>query len=145
MTHRTPATGAAAPVVPCRRLDAAFTVATHLECLYCAGDAAAVATGDHAAFCTFRPGVDPVCFGFPDALRDTLPTPRALPPPAPVAVPCRRVDAAYDVAGHQDCPYCCGAAADVAAGDHARFCTFDPTRDPIAFGFPDDFGRQTYA
>ena len=84
MTHRTPATGAAAPVVPCRRLDAAFTVATHLECLYCAGDAAAVATGDHAAFCTFRPGVDPVCFGFPDALRDTLPTPRALPPPTPV-------------------------------------------------------------
>lgn len=143
MTLRTPATPTA-PVVPCRRLDAAFTVAEHRDCPYCVGGAADVATGDHARFCTFRPGVDPVCFGFPDALRDTLPAPRPLPPPAPVAVPCRRVEAAFDVEGHRDCPYCCGTADDVATGDHAQFCTFRPGKDPIAFGFPDDFGRPTY-
>jgi hypothetical protein len=54
---------------------------------------------------------------------------------------CRRVDAVYSVEEHRDCPYCFGTEADVATGDHAKFCDFKPGQDPICFGFPDDRGR----
>ena len=56
---------------------------------------------------------------------------------------CRRVDATFTVAEHKDCPYCFGKPADVATGQHAAFCDFKPGKDPIIFGFPDEFGRQS--
>jgi hypothetical protein len=56
-------------------------------------------------------------------------------------VPCRRQAVERSLREHLACPYCFGTAADVRTHDHARFCDFDPKRDPIAFGFPDRLGR----
>ncbi|MEW6071150.1 MAG: hypothetical protein AB1726_00965 [Planctomycetota bacterium] len=55
---------------------------------------------------------------------------------------CRRTGQDYDPEEHRRCPYCHGALADVAAGDHARFCDYDPKKDPIHFGFPPDSTRH---
>jgi pyruvate ferredoxin oxidoreductase beta subunit/2-oxoisovalerate ferredoxin oxidoreductase beta subunit len=52
--------------VPCNRTGRAFDPTEHVRCPYCFGDEAAVKAGQHAEFCDFRPGVDPVSFGFPD-------------------------------------------------------------------------------
>lgn len=71
----------------------------------------------------------------------TSPPPRTPPAAGEARVHCRRVEAEYSVTEHRDCPYCFGAAADVATGEHKRFCDFKPGKDPIAFGFPDDQGR----
>lgn len=50
----------------CPRIDGARTVEDHLACRYCFGTAAEVATGRRPAFCNYEPGVDPICFGFPE-------------------------------------------------------------------------------
>ncbi|MBI1852795.1 MAG: hypothetical protein HYR85_20840 [Planctomycetes bacterium] len=52
--------------IHCMRVDAMRTIAEHLECPYCSGSAADIAWGDHKYFCEFRPGVDPIHFGFPE-------------------------------------------------------------------------------
>jgi hypothetical protein len=53
--------------VQCRRVHRKLTIQEHLVCPYCFGCAADVAWGDHANFCEFRPGIDPINFGFPDS------------------------------------------------------------------------------
>lgn len=53
-------------LVTCRRLHVDRSVDEHLACPYCFGKAKDVAKGDRACFCDFQPGVDPVCFGFPE-------------------------------------------------------------------------------
>ena len=130
------------PTIRCRRVDARYSVAEHKDCPYCYGKASDVATGDHTKFCDFKPGQDPVCFGFPD--REVDAAPPAPPAKEPAAVRCRRVDAVYTVAEHKDCPYCYGKASDVATGDHTKFCDFKPGQDPICFGFPDDTDRTSH-
>jgi hypothetical protein len=52
--------------VVCRRLNAERSSEEHLACAYCFGKAADVAAGDKARFCDYQPGVDPICFGFPE-------------------------------------------------------------------------------
>lgn len=56
-------------------------------------------------------------------------------------VRCRRVDAVYSALEHAQCPYCYGSEAQIATGDHSKFCDFRPGQDPVCFGFPDDKGR----
>jgi hypothetical protein len=63
---RTERTSEPASRVACRRLNVARTTAEHRSCPYCFGEAADVAAGDHGLFCDYQPGIDPVCFGFPD-------------------------------------------------------------------------------
>lgn len=59
----------------------------------------------------------------------------------PVHVACRRTGRPLAPAGHLACPYCFGDAGTVASADHERFCDFQPGKDPLAFGFPQDAGR----
>lgn len=54
-----------APIFFCRRIERSVPVGEHLACPYCFGDEADVKSGDYQRFCDFRPGVDPVNFGFP--------------------------------------------------------------------------------
>ncbi|MFO1078600.1 MAG: hypothetical protein U1E73_12825 [Planctomycetota bacterium] len=49
----------------CRRLERTLPVDEHAECPYCFGKAKEIATGQHEQFCDFRPGKDPIQFGFP--------------------------------------------------------------------------------
>jgi hypothetical protein len=53
------------PMIHCPRLNAMRSATEHLECSYCFGRLAEVAWGDHRNFCDYRPGVDPIHFGFP--------------------------------------------------------------------------------
>ncbi len=71
------------------------------------------------------------------------PAAKALPVVGEGKIHCRRVDAVFTVAQHRDCPYCFGAAGDVATGEHKKFCDFKPGQDPIVFGFPDDRGHYS--
>lgn len=52
--------------ITCRRLNVTRSVEEHLACAYCFGKEADVAEGRPQRFCDFQPGVDPVCFGFPE-------------------------------------------------------------------------------
>jgi hypothetical protein len=61
-------------------------------------------------------------------MRTTLERPRS--------VVCKRLGVARSVDEHLGCAYCHGEAPDVASGDASTFCDFDPTQDPICFGFP---------
>ncbi len=56
-------------------------------------------------------------------------------------VPCRRTGQSYDPCEHVRCPYCFGTESDVAPGDHEKFCDFEPGKDPVSFGFPEDLRR----
>ena len=49
----------------CRRTGEMLTPQQHLDCPYCLGDAESLGKPRYDTFCTFRPGEDPVCFGFP--------------------------------------------------------------------------------
>lgn len=49
----------------CMRVEGPVSLAQHLKCPYCYGEARDVRTGDRAAFCDFHPGEDPINFGFP--------------------------------------------------------------------------------
>ena len=55
----------AADETPCRRVGRPLPTDEHRRCPYCFGDEEAVRRGEHASFCEFRPGEDPVSFGFP--------------------------------------------------------------------------------
>lgn len=52
-------------LVKCRRTGREFNLGEHQKCPYCYGTDRDIATGDHSKFCDFKPGEDPVCFGFP--------------------------------------------------------------------------------
>jgi len=64
--------------------------------------------------------------------------------PAERTVMCRRTDQPTTVTEHARCPYCFGELAEIRAGDHRQFCDFDPSRDPINFGFPPDGSRHLH-
>ena len=53
-------------LVQCHRTGREFDLSEHQKCPYCYGQADDIATGEHEKFCDFKPGVDPVSFGFPD-------------------------------------------------------------------------------
>ena len=50
----------------CRRVDAQVTPDDHASCPYCFGKLADVETGHHERFCDYKPGKDPIHFGFPE-------------------------------------------------------------------------------
>jgi len=54
-----------APPVWCRRFHRERPPAEHKACPYCFGTLSEVQSGDHTLFCGFRPGIDPLHFGFP--------------------------------------------------------------------------------
>ncbi len=57
--------------VYCRRTEQELPVGEHQRCPYCYGQEGEIVSGEHKTFCDFRPGVDPIHFGFPeDAGRD---------------------------------------------------------------------------
>jgi hypothetical protein len=51
--------------VQCHRTGREFDLAEHQKCPYCYGQREDIASGDHEKFCDYKPGVDPVSFGFP--------------------------------------------------------------------------------
>lgn len=55
---------------------------------------------------------------------------------------CNRTGQQYDLERHQRCPYCWGGREDVERGRHEGFCSFDPKRDPLHFGFPPNVTRD---
>lgn len=63
----------------------------------------------------------------------------------PKLVNCRRTGQDYDVGQHARCPYCWGSDERIAGGKHEEFCDFQPGRDPVNFGFPEDGTRQRHA
>ena len=52
----------------CRRLERPLPFREHLDCPYCFGNKADISTAEHACFCDFEPGKDPIHFGFPEGL-----------------------------------------------------------------------------
>ena len=54
------------PCIHCRRLDRPLPLSEHRDCPYCFGKEADIKTGDHRRFCDYKPGEDPINFGFPD-------------------------------------------------------------------------------
>lgn len=60
-----PTEGDTPKAVHCRRTGQDYHPETHVQCPYCHGEKTDVATGEHESFCDFRPGKDPVSFGFP--------------------------------------------------------------------------------
>ena len=71
---RKPANESVVPLqklVRCRRTGRDFDLCEHQKCPYCFGTAEEIATRRYEKFCDFKPGVDPVCYGFPgDTSRD---------------------------------------------------------------------------
>ena len=51
--------------VLCHRVGRQLTIDEHAKCPYCDGDPKHIKTAKHEAFCDFKPGEDPVSFGFP--------------------------------------------------------------------------------
>ncbi len=49
----------------CRRLEQQLPISEHANCLYCFGKKGEIVAGEHAEFCDFKPGEDPINFGFP--------------------------------------------------------------------------------
>lgn len=53
----------------CRRTGQMFSAKEHAVCPYCSADAETIAkSGDYTRFCEYQAGVDPIHFGFPDAM-----------------------------------------------------------------------------
>lgn len=53
------------------------------------------------------------------------------------SVHCWRTGRALPSGEHRECPYCFGRTdGEVETAEHARFCDYDPEKDPIVFGFP---------
>ena len=51
--------------VHCRRTGQELAVQQHLTCPYCFGKKEEVSSTEHARFCDFQKGIDPIAFGFP--------------------------------------------------------------------------------
>jgi hypothetical protein len=50
---------------------------------------------------------------------------------------CARNKMLKDPGEHLSCPYCFGRKREVIErGERTEFCDFDPTKDPVSFGFP---------
>ena len=61
----------------------------------------------------------------------------------PRKVYCVRNRLMKDAAEHIGCPYCFGKKREVIEdGKHLEFCDYDPDKDPISFGFPEDTTRN---
>ena len=44
---------------------------------------------------------------------------------------------------HVSCPYCFGKKQEtIENGERTDFCDYNPDKDPISFGFPEDSGRN---
>ena len=64
-------------------------------------------------------------------------------PAAPKKIFCLRNQIMKPCEEHLQCPYCFGRRREVIeGGEHKDFCDFDPDKDPISFGFPDDSTRN---
>ncbi len=50
----------------CRRFERKRPLSEHQHCPYCFGREGEIIAGKHQAFCDYRPGVDPLHFGFPE-------------------------------------------------------------------------------
>jgi len=45
---------------------------------------------------------------------------------------------------HMGCPYCFGRKREtIEDGERKEFCDFNPEKDPISFGFPEDTTRSS--
>ncbi len=65
------------------------------------------------------------------------------PQAQPKKVFCVRNQILKDPAEHLCCPYCFGRVRHVIeCGERKEFCDFNPEKDPIAFGFPEDSTRN---
>ena len=57
----------------CKRTGEQVGLDEHEHCPYCFGRMAEIEQGQHESFCDYRPGEDPVSFGFPaDGARDRM-------------------------------------------------------------------------
>lgn len=56
-------------------------------------------------------------------------------------VHCPRLERPRTVAQHCRCVYCFGGEQDIRGGNRATFCDFQAGRDPIVFGFPEEFNH----
>ena len=55
---------------------------------------------------------------------------------------CRRTGQTFTVSEHLRCPYCTADRKTIeASGRYEDFCSFDPEKDPINFGFDPDSSR----
>lgn len=54
-----------APATWCPRVQRDLSHEEHKACPYCFGEDAEVRSGELGSFCDFKPGKDPVNFGFP--------------------------------------------------------------------------------
>lgn len=52
--------------VRCQRTGQDYNLGEHKRCPYCWGSSEAVRSGEHERFCEFKPGADPIHFGFPE-------------------------------------------------------------------------------
>jgi hypothetical protein len=51
--------------VMCHRVGRQLSIDEHAKCPYCDGDPKHIKTAKHESFCDFKPGEDPINFGFP--------------------------------------------------------------------------------
>lgn len=65
MTEPTKTDGNREPTTFCRRLQRMLPLGEHEQCPYCFGERAEVRDGWYDRFCDFKPGQDPIQFGFP--------------------------------------------------------------------------------
>ena len=63
--------------------------------------------------------------------------------PSAKVVFCVRNERMKAAKGHLECPYCYAKALEeIESGERARFCDFDPEKDPTSFGFPEGTSRN---
>lgn len=45
---------------------------------------------------------------------------------------------------HSKCPYCYGKEHElIELGERKHFCDYNPDKDPVSFGFPEDTSRNS--
>jgi len=77
-------------------------------------------------------------------LNDERPLPDEFPQePKWFKVHCRRIQQRLPLTEHAKCPYCFGSDDDIRTRDHEFFCDFKVGKDPINFGFPENYGPAT--
>jgi hypothetical protein len=65
-----------------------------------------------------------------------------MPTKKPKLIECQRTGQEYDAEEHLRCPYCFGKEKDMTSAEPERFCDFEPGKDPINFGFPENSSRN---
>jgi hypothetical protein len=64
--------------------------------------------------------------------------------PGPKKVYCVRNRLMKNTEEHVGCPYCFGKKREaIENGERTDFCDYDPDKDPICFGFPNDTTRAS--